>query len=56
MAAVTTSATGEVLARLESYYDTAPRAVCETEEHGPLTLFGAFDPEVGAVGGGSQPT
>lgn len=39
MPAVTTSATGDVLGRLESYYDTAPRARAEVEEHGPLTLF-----------------
>jgi len=28
-----------VLARLETYYDTAPRATSDIEEHGPLTLF-----------------
>ncbi|HVD27751.1 MAG TPA: GNAT family N-acetyltransferase [Mycobacteriales bacterium] len=28
-----------LLADLEHYYDTAPRARCDTEEHGPLTLF-----------------
>jgi GNAT superfamily N-acetyltransferase len=29
----------DLLARLETYYDTAPRATADTEEHGPLTLF-----------------
>ncbi len=28
-----------LLADLERYYDTAPRATCDTEELGPLTLF-----------------
>ncbi len=28
-----------LLARLESYYDTAPRATSDTEDLGPLTLF-----------------
>ena len=28
-----------LLAALEHYYDTAPRARCDTEELGPLTLF-----------------
>ena len=28
-----------LLADLERYYDTAPRAACDTEELGPLTLF-----------------
>lgn len=28
-----------VLATLEHYYDTAPRATCDVEDHGPLTLF-----------------
>jgi ribosomal protein S18 acetylase RimI-like enzyme len=28
-----------LLADLERYYDTAPRATCDTEEVGPLTLF-----------------
>lgn len=28
-----------VLARLEAYYDLAPRATSDVEEHGPLTLF-----------------
>jgi GNAT superfamily N-acetyltransferase len=28
-----------LLADLERYYDTAPRAACDVEEHGPLTLF-----------------
>jgi GNAT superfamily N-acetyltransferase len=27
------------LAALERYYDTAPRATCDVEDHGPLTLF-----------------
>jgi GNAT superfamily N-acetyltransferase len=31
--------TTSLLADLERYYDTAPRARCDTEEHGPLTLF-----------------
>ena len=31
--------TTSLLADLEHYYDTAPRARCDTEEHGPLTLF-----------------
>lgn len=31
--------TMELLAQLERYYDTAPRAMCETEEVGPFTLF-----------------
>ncbi len=29
----------DVLARIETYYDTAPRPLADTEEHGPLTLF-----------------
>jgi len=28
-----------LLACIETYYDTAPRATSDTEEHGPLTLF-----------------
>jgi ribosomal protein S18 acetylase RimI-like enzyme len=39
MPAVTTSAGGDVLERLEAYYDAAPRARSGVEEHGPLTLF-----------------
>ncbi len=31
--------TDDVLARLETYYDTAPRANARTEEVGPFTLF-----------------
>jgi ribosomal protein S18 acetylase RimI-like enzyme len=31
--------TTSLLADLERYYDTAPRARCDTEEHGSLTLF-----------------
>lgn len=31
--------TTELLAELERYYDTAPRAMCDTEEVGPFTLF-----------------
>jgi GNAT superfamily N-acetyltransferase len=34
---VTTDA--QLLADLEAYYDAAPRAACEVEELGPLTLF-----------------
>ncbi len=30
---------GLILARLEGYYDLAPRGNADTEEHGPLTLF-----------------
>ncbi len=30
---------GSILARLEAYYDLAPRGNADTEEHGPLTLF-----------------
>jgi GNAT superfamily N-acetyltransferase len=30
---------GELLARIERYYDTAPRAAADVEEHGPFTLF-----------------
>ncbi|RKE17183.1 acetyltransferase (GNAT) family protein [Streptomyces sp. TLI_171] len=33
------TATTEVLARLESYYDAVPRFSATTEEHGPFTLF-----------------
>ena len=29
----------ELLARLELYYDRAPRANANTEEHGPFTIF-----------------
>ncbi len=29
----------DVLARLERYYDEAPRANADTEEHGPFTVF-----------------
>jgi ribosomal protein S18 acetylase RimI-like enzyme len=35
----------ELLERLEAYYDEAPRALARVEEHGPLTLFVATDPE-----------
>src|SRR3954451_15860848 len=28
-----------LLARLEAYYDEAPRANSDTEEHGPFTIF-----------------
>ncbi len=38
-AAVSNSARGELLARLEAYYDTAPRATARAEEHGALVLF-----------------
>ena len=31
--------TTELLAELERYYDTAPRAMCQTQEVGPFTLF-----------------
>ncbi|MFF4343694.1 GNAT family N-acetyltransferase [Kitasatospora sp. NPDC001540] len=34
-----TSGSEAVLARLETYYDAAPRFSATTEEHGPLTLF-----------------
>ena len=34
-----TTDTTELLAELERYYDTAPRAMCDTEEVGPFTLF-----------------
>ncbi len=30
---------GEMLSRLETYYDTVPRPLADVEEHGPLTLF-----------------
>lgn len=30
---------GELLARLDTYYDTAPRATARAEEHGSLVLF-----------------
>ncbi len=30
---------GELLARIERYYDAVPRARARAEEHGPLTLF-----------------
>ena len=33
-----------LLADLESYYDTAPRASATTEEIGPFTLFLRTDP------------
>ncbi|HEU5000654.1 MAG TPA: GNAT family N-acetyltransferase [Lapillicoccus sp.] len=36
---MTTTDEDTLLDRLERYYDTAPRAGCEVEEHGPLTLF-----------------
>jgi GNAT superfamily N-acetyltransferase len=39
MPAVTTSSRRVVMERLETYYDAAPRARSDTEEHGPLTLF-----------------
>ena len=29
----------DLLARLERYYDEAPRANADTEEHGPFTVF-----------------
>ena len=29
----------DVLAVLETYYDTAPRAAATAEEHGPFTVF-----------------
>jgi ribosomal protein S18 acetylase RimI-like enzyme len=31
--------TTQLMAELERYYDTAPRAMCDTEEVGPFTLF-----------------
>ncbi len=34
-----TERTHEPLATLERYYDTVPRATCDVEDHGPLTLF-----------------
>ena len=34
-----TTDTTELLAELERYYDTAPRAMCDTEEVGPFTVF-----------------
>lgn len=33
------SARGELLARIDAYYDTAPRATARAEEHGALVLF-----------------
>jgi GNAT superfamily N-acetyltransferase len=36
---VTTTDEDTLLAQLERYYDTAPRASCDVEEHGPLTVF-----------------
>ena len=39
MLAVATSGSTDVLERLERYYDAAPRARSDVEEHGPLTLF-----------------
>jgi GNAT superfamily N-acetyltransferase len=38
-AGISDSARGELLARLEAYYDTAPRATARAEEHGALVLF-----------------
>ena len=38
-ASVSGSACSELLARLEAYYDTAPRATARTEDHGALVLF-----------------
>ncbi len=38
-AAVSGSARSELLARLEAYYDTAPRATARTEQLGALVLF-----------------
>ena len=35
----TDSTRGEMLAGLDSYYDTAPRATARVEEHGSLVLF-----------------
>jgi hypothetical protein len=29
----------DLLARLERYYDEAPRANADAEEHGPFTIF-----------------
>ena len=34
-----TTDTTPLLAQLERYYDTAQRAMCDTEEIGPFTLF-----------------
>jgi hypothetical protein len=34
-----------LLAELETYYDTAPRASARTEEVGPFTLFVPTDPD-----------
>ena len=42
MCAVTNA---HVLRGLETYYDEAPRALARVEQHGPLTLFVATDPE-----------
>ena len=36
---MTTTDEDTLLAQLERYYDTAPRANCDVEQHGPLTLF-----------------
>ena len=38
-AGISDTARGEMLARLDAYYDTAPRATARAEEHGPLVLF-----------------
>lgn len=38
-AGVSASARSELLARLEAYYDTAPRATARTEQFGALVLF-----------------
>jgi len=38
-AGVSGSARSELLARLDAYYDTAPRATARAEEHGTLMLF-----------------
>ena len=36
--------TADLLQRLETYYDTAPRALATTEDLGPFTLFVRTDP------------
>lgn len=38
-AGISDSARGELLARIDAYYDTAPRATARAEEHGSLVLF-----------------
>jgi GNAT superfamily N-acetyltransferase len=38
-AGIPDSARGDLLARIDAYYDTAPRATARAEEHGSLVLF-----------------